>query len=1105
MDASEKDVAQEGPDTTASIEATEAEEATNPPTLTPLVISSKKFKEHLQPAIPSPLSAIDTTVPTTSLLPQAPVGRLNDQKGEDNENAGDDKEAEVERADNAAEDASTPHISEDLWLKVLAHVESEKDFLALASSSKPLHATLSDPVVVATSTTYLAVYNAYRRFPTLLTAEVLRQMLSMGAHVPRYLALLVGYQHKELVAKLQELGSSRTAELGDFEPHPTDHKELPLAGKKSVEAPPLFNIQLDPSLQAKSRLRIETIHFIVWIGTYHYGNLFGFDPNDASATPLSPKVRRQGDDASAIALRATRMRLFRQTLEWIYNIPGAALPGSPVNALFEVNKANADYPPSDAEVFAYMMSLYVNADDGPAVSTPVASSPHPSQPTSRMPPASSASRLPSNSSSVSSSPKPLPSSIMPPSKNKPMPPKPAVDAKPQQPVTIPGKSALDSREKLKTANRGTIVASLRELCNVYRFTPGLIAASLPAGWLPVGLFEQDVELAWFLIRHSGEAKPAFLEKDADAVALLTLLGYKIHLNLTHPSLPPTNTDEYFPIDSIKKLVQQGRMRLTDKVLYALLSVHTTPLVISRLIRLGIDVTRLTKIGAVLLKECFDGDGIIEKLAAGHTGLLFHRADTVVAAFNLSKAVIAECFMGDPDVVPGDPLQQIVLGPLPNTAEWDEIETVEAARAMVDRKKAEGKDKPSTTGSVDATNDAASVNGGGSRPGTPSFPATGSVDNATAPTNPANVFPEVPLLTRLARAVGYLPWVAWQWAIKYLGAAHPVASACLHDACVRTFPDPAPINPGSPDALSFARKEADAAVKTMLSMGVRAQLCTAVHALHSARLEIEAATASGDAAQAIRVQAASLKRQVSSGVSKAAQKAAENATAAGAKAISRRFVYVLADVEKLLLGHGPDDFNSGRVLAPEVIEASDQMVLVEYQAEKKESEAEAEANETSKASDAEPATPMSFDATPVSVEAPVTSKPSRALMHLYPTTLLPQHRSVWLLALRTLIVESEDWRLLTASPVSPNAGRRFYIAASNIVRGLEQFGVPAAAFAALRARSPGGKALKSMSSNDSRETMLFVSWMDEMLAEEAESGLKGGVGAGVIAAKVASPL
>ena len=58
-------------------------------------------------------------------------------------------------------------------------------------------------------------------------------------------------------------------------------------------------------------------------------------------------------------------------------------------------------------------------------------------------------------------------------------------------------------------DRTRLAAGLRELANVFRFTPGLVADKLGENWVVPDLFERDVELAWFLVRHAGPAKDSF--------------------------------------------------------------------------------------------------------------------------------------------------------------------------------------------------------------------------------------------------------------------------------------------------------------------------------------------------------------------------------------------------------------------------------------------------------------------------------------------------------------------------------------------------------------------------------------------------------------------
>ncbi|KAJ3194035.1 hypothetical protein HK101_003636 [Irineochytrium annulatum] len=943
--------------------------------------------QQLQNGTASPLSAVATSVQPTVRMPR-PV-------------ASSSSLAELAKLPDGREAAHpTPLLLPGVWQRVAGYLETDREIWGLGNTCAPLKAVVLDPVFVATwllkrSTTYLAIYNAYRKFPSILTVSVTRHMMSMGAHIPRYFALLVGFEQHELLSNFQQqsgvssgtgiLPPIRMLDEDSQKPLPPDPS--PTAGSKRVPDLPAVKIHVADEIKRRARVPLDTIHYIIWVGTSYFGNLFGFDA-EVAATVTTMHLYSTGNETQQ--LYSAKVALYKDTLGWVYNVPGAILPGSPTLVAPEPDARVQ--PPSDAEVFAYMMSLYRN--------NTVATAPEPAP-----------------------APQPKPGSIMPPGST------PAAAAETTKsaeatPVIAPASKKLWGD---KSPDRQRIIASLRELANVYRFTPGLIASSLPEGWLPLDLFEQDVELAWFLIRHSGDAKNAFRPEDADEVAKRTLLGYRIHVNLAHPSLPASAADELFPYASIARLIGQRRIALTDNVLTRLLQEHTTSLTISRLHRF-VDRSRITLVGIALLKECFEGQEVLEKISSGHAGIMFHRADAIVQAFGLSKAVIARCFMADP--VP-PPLAPTIPAPT------DDETSVEAG---------EGDGTEAAEG--EEFEDATEVE---------------EVKARTGVSSPPN-FPVIGLLTRLAQAAGFLPWVAWQWAIKQLGPSHPVASACLHDVCTRSFPPPAPINPGALEGASFARKESDAAVRTMLGMGVRTQLCTIVVALRLAQEEIESATASGVATQALRTQAATVKGGWS--INRAAQQAAASATAAGARAISRRFVYVLADIEKLLLANGPDDFESGRVFSRDGRDMADALK----------------------------------EGALIRCKDEATGEEVMRMVPLYPAALLPQHRSVWLLALRTLIVESETWRVLTASPVSPNAGRRFYIAASNIVRGLEQFGVPAAALAALRAKgNGGGRALRSMSSSDSRETMLFVGWMDELIAEESE--IQKGIGRG----QTASPL
>jgi hypothetical protein len=431
------------------------------------------------------------------------------------------------------------------------------------------------------------------------------------------------------------------------------------------------------------------------------------------------------------------------------------------------------------------------------------------------------------------------------------------------------------------------------------------------------------------------------------------------------------------------------MTLSDSVLVRLLREHPTLTAIQRLRRF-ISPHKLAVIGEILLRECFEGPTLKAAIASGYVSEPLYRADTILSAFQLSSEAIARSFMGTP-------------------LDW-----------VAEYKTSKTNGSSENAASVpDSTDDS-------------EFDGNSPFDLT------------VGMLTRQAQAIGYLPWVSWKWAVSKLGVHHPVASACLHDACLRTFPDPAPINPGSHEGASFARKEADAAVKAMVAMGIRAQMCTASALIQRALTEIKVATLSGSAAQAIKLQAATLKSKFG----REAKKVVERAASAGAKAISRRYIYAMVDVENMLLTTGANDNG-----APNAMNGAK----------------------------AQPTMHVSVPIENSNEDEP----PQFKMLPLYPPTLLPQHRSVWLMALRTLVVDHPEWTSLTSSPDSPNAGRRFFMAVSNIVRGLEQFGVPAAALAVLRTRTPGGRALKSLSSEEIADTMLFSSWAFEFEAEDQQ--------------------
>ncbi|KAJ1561931.1 hypothetical protein HK405_001721 [Cladochytrium tenue] len=781
-----------------------------------------------------------------------------------------ERAAAMASTDPPVRSETTPKIDAEHWLRVLGWIDKERDLRALASACFAMRSSLLDPGVVAAwlmrkSTTYLAIYNAFRRYPTLLSVPVIQHLRSLGAHLPRYLCVMAWEE--------------------DTDDEVTDGKR--------------------PSKEVTSYL-VSTGHAV-------YGGLLGFDADGAAEAATS--TDRGFHSPGVINAKA---KLYEETLGWV----------------FSTGRASADNPDggallSDLEGFQKLLQLFRSAQSVPGIDSGGA---------------------PVNPAAL-------------------------------QKLT----GMLVSTPKVLVKDRAAVAASLRELANVYRFSPGLAGddeATLGMDWLPLDLFEVDVELAWFLVRHCGAAVPAIL-KQTDNVTHKTLLGYRIHINLNHPTLPPTPENEQFPFTSVVKLARQGRISLTKDAMVKLLRDHANLTTVSRLKRLGVPTTVLHDIGRQLLTECFEGPALEQALSSGYVAKPLQKADTIIAALALPLDLVAASFMADP-------------------VEWGEF----SAR------------RGSAT-------------------------AVAEEDAPARIVHPHDI--EVGYLTRQARASdGALPWVTWQWALKKFGAAHPVCGACLHDLCLRPLPQSAAGRRTAAAALTpFLAKESDAAVRALLAAGVRAPFCTAAAAARRALDEVETATASGEAAQAMRVQAAKL----GGAMGREARRVAEAAAAAGARAVSRRYVYVLASVENALLG----------------------------------SEAAKQDDEAAAAIAVAAATVAAIKQSGGDGSAPPSPPP------LYPATLRPQHRSLWLLALRELVVDSRRWKELTASNLSPNACRRFYVAASNMVRGLEQFGAPATALAVLRAnKKPGVRALRSLSSSEIDETMLFGRWVAELEAEDAAS-------------------
>ncbi|KAJ3107671.1 hypothetical protein HK100_003538, partial [Physocladia obscura] len=520
----------------------------------------------------------------------------------------------------------------------------------------------------------------------------------------------------------------------------------------------------------------------------------------------------------------------------------------------------------------------------------------------------------------------------------------------------------------------------------------------------------------------------------------TLLGYRIHISIGANG--SNGGVDVVPFSAISKLIAQGNIALTDNVLIRILGKYTNQIIVDRLLRF-VPRAKMIQIGENLLTECFEQKMLNEAVASGYISRPIQRAEILVKIFGLDKDTIARAFMGTP-------------------RDWDTWIPPTAPHATCTHARQPQINKGDGLFQYD-----------------------------------------LGMLTRQGQASGGLPWVSWQWAVQHLGAAHPVASACLHDCAVRSFQDQAPLNPGDHDAISFPRKEADASVKALLALGVGASMSTVGTAIRKALYEVEVAALSGEAAAVMRTQAAALKGRMG----KMAAEVAAAASLAGANAISRRYVYVMMDIEKKLLSQGSDEFP----LSPPTVSISVGGVGGVVGSSTKSIATTNDSGSASSSGDnvkslksGKPGggtTTTTVSAAGLSIqtgevlnqqiiiEVPVENGEEtvmvKKVVSLYPQGLLRQSRQMWLAAMKVLIADNNTWKDMSNSPVAPNACRRFCLAAANIVRGLEQFGMPASALAVLKSKKGTSKAVKSMSSSDSENTMFFGLWCKEIEEEDAE--------------------
>ncbi|KAJ3231367.1 hypothetical protein HDU81_003843 [Chytriomyces hyalinus] len=714
---------------------------------------------------------------------------------------------------------------------------------------------------------------------------------------------------------------------------------------------------VDRSQSSEKTALTDALDLLVWTGKTTYGDMFGFDAETAVNATLVP-----GQEAPEVI--NAKISQYRKVLAWAYKGVVAQRMEAAGQNYDEDKKARKAVMKTvtDGDAFLYLLQLYresFEVEDKVVVEVP--------QPVGR-------GRF----------------------------------------VRLEDKKVMlsDNNISEQEKQRNKIAAALRELSNIYRFAPGLVAERLEMGWLPVDLFERDVELAWFLLRHAGEARSRVISDfiSVDDITYKTLLGYRVHVNANVSTLPGSITD-VIPFAAINRLIVQGNIVLSDAVLLRMLSDYTNQSTVDRLSRF-VPRARITQVGEYLLKECFQNPMLEKAINSGYISKPIQRADVLVKIFNLDKDAISRAFMGTPK-------------------DWDNYTPPPALQTTSTAVKHQ-------------------------------IPAINKDDGLYQL--------DLGMLTRPAQSVGSLPWVFWQWVVERVGAKHPVSSACLHDVTVRTFLDQAPLNPGSHEHLSFPRKEADASVKALLALGVPASIGTMATAVRKALYEVEVAALSGEAAAAMKVQAASLKGKKG----RMAAAVAEAASLAGANAISRRYIYVLMDVEKRLLSMsaGADENHAKGTVSLDKDTASISSM----------------GGKTSVSSNPPVSSPLD---TNLMVEALIETQDGsgftveRKTVPLYPAALLNQSRAIWLAAVQALVTSNPTWKGLVDNPNTPNSCRRFCIAAANIVRGLEQFGNAASALAVLKSRKGNSKSVKSMSNLDSAATMFFGLWVKEIEAEDAE--------------------
>ncbi|KAI9342189.1 hypothetical protein DFJ73DRAFT_530903 [Zopfochytrium polystomum] len=163
--------------------------------------------------LPSLSSTVDLSVSPADIIAVALATTVQDSPQPQTD---EEEQQPIHEAPKRSQE--TPGMEAPLWLKVVELIESEADLLFLGSTCYALRSVVLDPGVVASwlfrkSTTYLALYNAYRNYPSLLTVPVVQHMRTLGAHLPRYLSVMAWEEEPD------ESSKSATAVRGGDQLH----------------------------------------------------------------------------------------------------------------------------------------------------------------------------------------------------------------------------------------------------------------------------------------------------------------------------------------------------------------------------------------------------------------------------------------------------------------------------------------------------------------------------------------------------------------------------------------------------------------------------------------------------------------------------------------------------------------------------------------------------------------------------------------------------------------------------------------------------------------------------------------------------------------------